>query len=63
VKAPGGLTWLGSGERGVAVPFSLAELEELVFATGSAAVRERMLIAIGVLDARREAALRKELTA
>lgn len=44
---------LHTGEGKVVVSFSLDELEELAFATGNAAVRRRLVCAIGLLDGER----------
>lgn len=59
----GGLTVMGSGQRGIAVPMTAPEAMELVFATSNARMRERLLTAIGILDPYIESALREELTA
>lgn len=54
---------LHTGEGRVLVAFLLDELEELALATSDSNVSDRLLCALGLLDADRELALRTERAA
>lgn len=53
----------GEGRVAVTVTFTPTELEVLAITSIDVNVRERLLCAIGLLDAKREAMVRAEITA